>query len=148
MTKIEKIDKDYVTEVFSKAFAEYVGPNDRLYPFSFQSFGKMIGAEPRTIKGWRDGQSLPYGWDLMKVFMVLGTEFLNKFLEEFGFTGVYELGGENPCVKKMNSKLGKLIHLIGDAIEDGFVDHQERDGIISAIDEAVPQMNAYKGGSN
>jgi len=82
----ETITHDNALDVFNRAYIKRVGVgHDRM---SYGELSDQIGVQVRTLKSWRESQSMPHMDSLLKLCVVFGPDFTSEILTVAGQGGV------------------------------------------------------------
>ncbi|MBT4075692.1 MAG: hypothetical protein HOE78_03830 [Gammaproteobacteria bacterium] len=82
----ETITHDNALDVFRAAYTRRVGVGHE--KMSYGQLSDTIGVQVRTLKSWRDSQSMPHMDSLLKLCVVFGPDFTSEILTVAGQGGV------------------------------------------------------------
>ena len=118
------------------------------HAYSLRKLADETQIPTSTLKGYRSGAIEPTFANLRKLTGVLGTAFLNDWLALMGAGGAYFLAGADPCPWKLNASNTGFGAVLGAALEDGHLDHQERIQVRRAARKHKAAVSEFVNASN
>ncbi|MEE9159992.1 MAG: hypothetical protein V3U60_16605 [Gammaproteobacteria bacterium] len=144
------ITHDVVAEVFQDAFRRRVGRGvDKI---SLANLADALDINPRTVKAWRDGDTLPQIMGLMRVCAYFGPAFTSEILFPAGLGGVETLVPVQADPQGTARGLVAMAHDILERLADTRFCHRDRAAVgpkLLELSRALEaQANAMTRGQN
>ncbi len=134
------ITHNSVAEVFQDAFRRRVGRGPG--KISLAELADALDINPRTVKSWRDGDTLPQIMGLMRVCAHLGPAFTSEVLSPAGLGGVEMLGIARADPEAAAADLVAVAHSLLDRLRDGHFCHRDRAEMAPVLLELSRSMEA------
>lgn len=140
MTNPSLITHDDVAEVFQDAFRRRVGRGpDKI---SLTDLADCLDTNPRTVKSWRDGDTLPQMMGLMRVCAHFGPSFATEILFPAGLGGVERLLVSEADPEGIAANLVEVAHGLLSRLSDGQFCHRDRAEMAPALLELSRTLEA------
>jgi hypothetical protein len=114
MNVIDDLTHETILHHFRLAFMRRVG--GRGMPFA--ELADKTGLQVRTLKAWRDGQTMPHLGNWLTLCAVLGADFASETLHIVGMGGVepVDVGHSNApqCVAELAEQVNNITHRLVD----------------------------------
>ena len=125
------ITHEGVAEVFQDAFRRRVGRGrDKI---SLTDLADCLDINPRTVKAWRDGDTLPQIMGLMRVCAHFGPAFSSEILFPAGLGGVERLTLAEADPQGTAADLVEVAHGLLNRLRDGRFCHRDRAEMAPAL---------------
>lgn len=125
------ITHEDVAEVFQDAFRRRVGRGpDKI---SLTDLADCLDINPRTVKAWRDGDTLPQIMALMRVCAHFGPAFSSEILVPAGQGGVERLALAQTDPQGTAASLVEVAHGLLNRLRDGQFCHRDRAEMAPAL---------------
>ena len=140
MTNPALITHNLVAEVFQDAFRRRVGrgPNK----ISITDLADTLDMNARTIKAWRDGDTLPELMRLMRLCAYFGPAFTSEILSPAGLGGVEMMTPAKVDAQGTATDLAAVVHEYLDRLRDGVFCHRDKVAMAQTVLEASRALGA------
>lgn len=132
-------------EQFLSVFYETLRRHKRQANFTSLELAERLGVEKTTVDKWLRAESAAQGGNLIALFKLFGSDFINDLIRPFGFLGTCEFDGGQSNPFLVNATAGDLISELSNALRDGRIDHTEapevRKQLRSLINDATALLN-------
>lgn len=118
----EEITHDAALDVFRAAFMRRVGVGK----MSYSDLHEATGLRVRTLKSWRDGQSMPQLDSWLRLCRVFGPAFTSECLHLIGQGGVDAIEPTRSDAPGCCADLARQLGEITDRLRDGVFDHADK----------------------
>ena len=131
MTNPPLISHDIAAEAFLDAFRRRVGRGEG--KISVADLADDIDVQARTVKAWRDGDTMPHWAHMLRVCALFGPAFTSELLAPAGLGGVERVAVANADPQGIATD---LVDVAGDLLQ------RLRDGKFCHVDraEAAPKL--------
>jgi transcriptional regulator with XRE-family HTH domain len=124
MTNPSFISHDCAAEAFLDAFRRRVGAGAGKVRLA--DFADAIDMDPRTVKAWHGGETMPNYPNLLKVCAALGPSFASEILHPAGLGGVDQIVPVDVDAQGTATELVKVAHDLLERLADGFFCHVDK----------------------
>lgn len=140
MSDASLISHDLAVEAFLDAFRRRVG----LGPgkISVADLADALDVQARTVKSWRDGDTLPSWTHLLRVCAYFGPAFTSEILVPAGLGGVETVADVDRDPQGTATDLIAAAHDILDRLRDGRFCHRDRAETAPVLLELSRQLEA------
>ena len=118
------ITHDNAAEAFHDAFRRRVGRGPG--KVSVADLADAIDAQARTVKAWRDGDTLPLWAGLLRLCCYFGPAFTSDVLAPAGLGGVERIALADPDPQGTAADLVEAAHDMLERLRDGRFCHRDR----------------------
>ena len=140
MSNAALISHDIAVESFTDAFRRRVGMGAG--KISVSDFADAIDAQPRTVKSWRDGDTMPYWMHMLRVCAYFGPAFTSEILVPAGMGGVDLIDDVERDPQGTATDLIAVAHDLLDRLRDGRFCHVDRAETAPVLLELSRQIEA------
>lgn len=120
----QALTAELVQERFTDALRVHVGKGK---PWSVEALAEATGIDDRTIRGYHEGSACASMAKALALAAVLPPDFTNALLGLAGLGHAKRLEPGEVAVAELGSDLAGAVALLSRHLEDGVVDHQERE---------------------
>ena len=134
------ITHDIAAESFLDAFRRRVGRGEG--KISVADFADAIDVQARTVKAWRDGDTLPHWAHMLRVCAHFGPAFTSELLEPAGLGGVERVAQADPDPQGTAADLVEAAHDLMERLRDGVFCHRDRAAVAPKLLELSRAMES------
>ena len=120
----ESITHQTALDVFRRAFMHHVGQG--VGKMSCSDLSDKTGIQVRTLKSWRDGQSMPHWGNVLKLGAVFGPVFVSEILSVIGQGGVDYIQPRHSSPLSTVADLMVVTSEITERLRDGVFDNRDK----------------------
>lgn len=143
MSGVEQITHHLAAERFRDGLHIYAGCGRR---FSVAALADAASIPERTMKSYHAGEATPGLHNFLRICAVLPPAFTNHVLEISGLTGARHLMVESPCGHTTMKRLAERMHMLADAMQDGYLDHVESKQLAPPMRELATEISSFAEG--
>ena len=134
------ITHDIAGECFLDAFRRRVGRGEG--KISVAELADAIDVQGRTVKAWRDGDTMPYWALMLRLCCYFGPAFTSELLAPAGLGGVERVAPASVDPQGTATALVAAAHNLLDRLNDGTFCHRDRAASAPALLELSRQLEA------
>ena len=143
MINTHGITSDLTTPHVSAGLGLYVGTGRR---YSYGALSDAIGVDKRTIQAHAHGQCTPEVPHLLRYMAVLPDAFAGHVLGLIGISVSRDTDAETLGPSTIVVRMTARLSLLAEALEDGRIDHQERNELIREMSALTSELTAFVAG--
>lgn len=144
MTMMPALSDDDVKLLLSDTLRLYVGQGRRL---SWADLAAATGDDERKLRSYveRDPAAMP-GPVFMRVFAVLPPDAFGRVANRMGFAARPIDVEDHAAVRRTLTAASRFVTKGNEALEDGVIDHRERQELMETATKLMPQIAQIAGG--
>lgn len=123
MTDIESITQQTVHDAFLLAYRRRVGQGRE---YSLGQLQDETGIEARTLRSWRETDSMPHLVNFLRLCAQFGPAFTSEVLHVAGLGGVDRIDSQESDAHRCVADLISEAHEISERLRDGVFCHRDR----------------------
>ncbi len=140
MTDPALITHDDAADVFCDALRRRVGRGaDKI---SVSDLADHLDMDARTVRAWRDGETVPQWHAMLRLFVVLGPDFVNEVMLPSGLGGTEVLTPQLLDPIGITADLASVVSQMTDRLRDSVFCHQDRAAMAPMLKRLAAEIEA------
>ncbi len=140
MTDPRAINHDLVLRRHVDVLRLFVGRGQR---FGVETLAEATRLPARTLKSYRDGQSLPGLSAFVAMAAALPAAYANEVLAPAGLAGAFRIEADAPSPHAILAEKAEMVRALATALADGRIDHREGAEMLPELRQFLSDLASF-----